>query len=404
MRIVFACFTFLAVSTPLLFAAEPIIITAPAEPPLVETWTLEEVWRIDAEDPDAPLMGVPKGGLVAPSGEFMLLDYQLSQVLVLSPEGEFVKTLSREGEGPGELNKPGSMFMVSDSILGIVQFYPAKIIQLLLDGTPLSTIQPAGGDAFWNQAKIANGAIFVTGSVTDYSTPSGSKRPTRHFLSRISDEGETLHTFREKTVVTDWNNPLHDEAKSFFSGNIWDICADGTLVIATNRDQYRLEFISAEGKLLRVIERPFTPHLRTKEELADLKEGISYYTDGKKMDVKCRFLPNDGAIAGIDVHDDGTIWITSCYGKRNLPPGIARRYDVFEADGTFRSEVQIAFDYDSERDGFNVMEDGSFLYLQNITGAYEALSSAWMQDDEQENEITDEDEVELSIVRLVRAN
>jgi hypothetical protein len=402
MRICLLSLALMLFASPILLAAEPFIIHVPAEPPTKETWHLEEVWRIDGDDPDAPLLGVPTGGFTAPDGNFLLLDHQMSHVLVLSPEGEFISTLSREGEGPGEISRPNSIFMCSDSVLGILQGYPSAIVRVNLDGTPLSAIKPTKTNGYMQKAKIANGVIIVAWQGWDSTDPSSSIKSNTNYLNRLAETGETLHTFGKKTVLTDWGHPRYDEEKSYFPANVWDLAADGTLLWANRRDQYRIEFISPEGEILKVIERPFTPYKRSKEDIEKLAEGVTYSTNGAEIEVETHFLPTDSAIQSIEVHDDGTIWVTSCYGSRNLPDGISRRYDVFESDGTFRSEVSIAYEYDDEKDGFGALADGTFMHMQNIASASEAMYKGKMAKNDEEEDPDDDEDAQLYVIKLGR--
>ncbi|MCH7549062.1 MAG: DUF1800 family protein [Candidatus Krumholzibacteriota bacterium] len=66
---------------------------------------LEELWRRGGEDDDI-LFGRVGQVLSDKSGEIYLLDTQLSEIVVLSASGEYLRTIGREGEGPGEFERP----------------------------------------------------------------------------------------------------------------------------------------------------------------------------------------------------------------------------------------------------------------------------------------------------------
>ena len=50
-------------------------------------------------------------------GNIYLLDSQLSEVKVFSPDGEPLKTLSREGDGPGEFRALSSVHVLPGDTL-----------------------------------------------------------------------------------------------------------------------------------------------------------------------------------------------------------------------------------------------------------------------------------------------
>ena len=109
MKKIFSTFLFLLVWTTAL--AQPQQITLPEKSPAQRTVQLEEIWRVGGEDDEEILFGVVAFGVLDEEGNMYLLDSQLSQVLVINPEGELIDTLGREGEGPGEMRQPTGIFL-----------------------------------------------------------------------------------------------------------------------------------------------------------------------------------------------------------------------------------------------------------------------------------------------------
>ncbi len=91
--------------------AEVTATILPSEPPAERSVELQEVWRIGGEDDEDILIGVVGRGVMDDQGNTYLLDRQLSQILVIGPDGELAKTLGREGEGPGEMSRPSDVFL-----------------------------------------------------------------------------------------------------------------------------------------------------------------------------------------------------------------------------------------------------------------------------------------------------
>ena len=97
---------------------------------------LEEIWRIGGEDDEDVLLGIITRALVDEEDNIYLLDQQLSEVQVFSSDGEYMKTLGREGSGPGEVTRPGDFLFMPDGTLGLVQIFPGKIVKVDLNGVP----------------------------------------------------------------------------------------------------------------------------------------------------------------------------------------------------------------------------------------------------------------------------
>ncbi len=381
--------------------AEPVLITAPTEPPISETWVLEEVWRIDSEDPDAPLLGVPSRGIVAPDGNVLILDRQLAHVLELTPEGEFVGNLSRKGEGPGELENPSDLLLFSDGAVGLLQTFPPKIVKLNRDGTPLDTISPVEGMGFWWRVREAAGVVVVFGQDRSRSESANDEWTSRRHVSQITPDGENQLTLLEKSSVENFSHPVHDEQKTFFPSFTWDLLPDGTLVRAVDRDAYRLEFLTPDGVITKVVERSYEPYRRSEEDFEELAKGVTYTRGDEVLEVETHFLPTDPIINSIQVLDDGSIWVSTCFGRRGLPVGASQRYDVFESDGIYRGEVLITYMFDEKRDAFGIMNDGGFFHVRNITGAFDSMYKGRIVGREAED--LEGEDVALEVIRLRRA-
>ena len=79
----------------------------------IETMHLEELWRVGGEDDDV-LFGVILQVRTDEEGNIYLLDSQLAQVQVYSSDGRHLRTLSREGDGPGEVRRPTDLVLLPD--------------------------------------------------------------------------------------------------------------------------------------------------------------------------------------------------------------------------------------------------------------------------------------------------
>jgi len=109
----------------------------------VESMELTELWRVGGEDGDL-IFGRITDVIRHPDGHIYVLDNQLCEVTVISPDGEYVRTLGREGDGPGELRQPMALAFLSDDVLAVGMGFPGKIVSLNLDGTPRQSIYPIG--------------------------------------------------------------------------------------------------------------------------------------------------------------------------------------------------------------------------------------------------------------------
>ncbi|MCD4700830.1 MAG: 6-bladed beta-propeller [Candidatus Aegiribacteria sp.] len=63
---------------------------------------------------DEYILGWPVNPTHSPDGNIVFADRMKHAVFIYTPEGEFIRSLGREGEGPGEFNDPGVIQFYSD--------------------------------------------------------------------------------------------------------------------------------------------------------------------------------------------------------------------------------------------------------------------------------------------------
>ncbi len=372
-------------------------LAAPAEPPIIETWNLTEVWTLDNElDEELPLLGVVSQGVVAKDGHVFVLDSQLAHVLEIAPDGSYVRTLGHSGQGPGELEHPNSLYIDSAGRINLIQVFPGKVVSIHRDGTPAGGFSMQGANPLFYRVRECGGHCVASGRFMDFSED--STRTNESFLRTFDADGVAGHLFFEGTWTTHYDPPAIHEKGNWFPNMSWDLLSDGTLVVAPQRDQYRLEWYNPSGELLRVVEREFTPHVRTDAERRKVLDGYRMWVGDEEVDAKKSCLDTDPAIRAVQVQYDGTIWVRSCYAERELPDGVHIRYDVFSGDGEFLREVRIAHPVDSDLDYWGLLRDGSFLWYRNGQSALDAMYPGM----ERSGDETEESAVEdyLTVVRL----
>lgn len=335
---------------------------------------LEEVWRSGGDDSDF-IFGVVGQVLTDDDGRIYFLDRQLSEVQVFSQDGEYLRTLSREGDGPGEVRRPVDMAFLPDGTLGIVQMMPGRIVKVdHLDGTPAGSVFP-GGDpeeggfrVLFNVAS-RNGQILVCG---EEMSPSEGVMSRTRYLSRLAADGAEQVRYLEKTSERDMANFEWDEEEDYFVQ--MGRCAlgpDGRVYIAPERDKYEIQVLSPEGKLERVIEREYEPRKRSQED----KDRVS---NTRRMVINGREVPkvisdHDPVITRLWVDDDGQLWVLHSRSTREQPEGILQTYDVFDPDGHFIFEAATACPGDPLDDGLFLLGDDRAVRVKGMIGA--AVSS-----------------------------
>ncbi len=117
------------------------------------TTTPEELWRVGGDEDEDVLFGVITSVAVDSDGLVYLLDAQMNVVHVFSPEGEFLREIGREGEGPGEFRRAEDLFLTVDGNIAVMQRMPGKIVQITTGGDALENYKlPQGPEGGANDA------------------------------------------------------------------------------------------------------------------------------------------------------------------------------------------------------------------------------------------------------------
>jgi hypothetical protein len=339
------------------------------------TLQCEELWRAGGDDEDV-FFGIIIQAATGEDGKVYLLDLQLSEVQVFSPEGEFLQTLSREGEGPGEVRNPVDMVMLPDNVLGLVQAFPGKIIKIDLEGNPQGTFTPGGADptsggfmqlidARWWRDRYVLGGVRITNNMEEGFTLRDN------FVASYSPDGALMTTYADRPDRYEFNSLNIDEEASYFPHlRRWAMGNDGRIYLALARNDYAIKVYKPDGTLDRVIEREYDSWQRTEKERTRVERMLEAQTRNIPFPTETHVGDTEPDLTSLHVADDGSLWVQTSRGSREQPEGIMLTYDVFDPEGNFTEQVAVACEGDGVEDGL-IFAGGDRVYL--VTGLTEAL-------------------------------
>ena len=322
----------------------------------METLQLEELWRRGGETDDL-FFGVLLKALTDAAGNIYVLDYQLCEVQVFTPDGELLKTTSRKGEGPGEVVDPMDMLWMPDGNLGIVQSFPGRIVQIDTQDNPAGILKVGGAGAFMALTEARSGGGNLVMGVLDIQfDEAGQNR--QFYLGSFDTEANELA--RYGGFDFHWRYPdvvLRERENLYWTFGSWDVGADGRVVTAPHFDEYVFHVYSADGTLERIVSRDFDPCPRDAHDKA-LITGILDGARGQfEFEVEIEVEEYEQPVAQLLARSNGENWIVSARGSRNQPGNILMTWDVFDAEGIFAKQVRIACAGDGRRDGMFFLGD-----------------------------------------------
>jgi hypothetical protein len=349
-------------------------IANPAEPmEAPATIKLQENWRIGGDtDAENEFFGVISRITTDKSGNIYLLDSQLNEVMIFAPDGSYVNTIGREGEGPGEFRRPQDMFFLPDGNLGVVQLAPGRIVLLTPDGEPAGDF-PLAAVAAGDTRILVGGQLMGDhiALVLQENKMQEGKIDIVRSLAVFDAKGSELKRLHSDTRTIDFANAVMDEKAWSTFDRRWATGMDGAMFAVTQFPDYEIRVWDKDGNPEHVITRAYT-HLKRDQAEMDRIKGIFEAFTRQIPNSKVAVSDFDQDIQTLYPRDDGTLWVLSAKGSRKRPQGSLGTFDVFNREGHFVREVTLMGEGDPFQDGYFLVGDRMYV----VTGFLDAAIAA----------------------------
>ncbi|MBD3415267.1 MAG: 6-bladed beta-propeller [Candidatus Aminicenantes bacterium] len=248
----------------------------------------------DINTPDENLaFYLPEDIVFDDKGNIFVLDSGNHRIQKFNPEYEYITTIGRQGQGPGEFYFPSSLALDEDNFLYISDPRNNRIQILNPDGSEHKTIKfPKEQVGSIKVLKSGNILMNQTGSLMMISQSDENELPT---LLQVFDRKGNL--VREAGEPTDFKHRLLNHL-----GNQFECAVDGKdNVYLTFLHQNKIEKYSPEGKLLWRADRPLNYSMDPPKNKGKMESrGGSMTVMMPKMN-KCS--------EGISVDSEGRVWV-----------------------------------------------------------------------------------------------
>lgn len=354
--------------------AQPETIANPADPPERLRLELREVWRAGGDEDDAVLMGQIGAAISGPAGEVYALDSQLAQVLVFAADGRFLRTLGREGDGPGEFRQPTGLMLTHDGELAVMQTFPGRLIFLdRQTGEPggqwtMGREDPqSGGFNILLDARERGGVRAVAAGQTSFDTSTGTLHNVQ-FLALLAPDGREQLRLAEHRTAHGRDRRERDELSDHYAGQrgLWDVDPTGNTHLVPYYDRYLIHVHGPDGHLERVITREHDARRRTEEEMARQRESMSTSVGGQITTIAIKQHDRARSIERLRILDDGSLWVSNSHGAERWADLKERTWDVYAPDGRLLREVTVTVPEGGEGNRLILLDDGRFLLVKGL--------------------------------------
>ncbi len=344
------------------------VVSNPSRPlQAPETIELVEMWRIE-DGGEGRVFGNIKDIIVDDKGTTYILDTQMMEVILYDTNGNFVRTVGREGDGPGEFRYPAGLLITQDRRLGVVQRIPGRIHMFKPNGDPLTSypLPEPGEDGLY----YLRSAAWTPGGVVIHRyqrpmTDDGGLISIEVLVS-IDEQGVEIARYSDHRSVRRAPDNKRVEGAYGTVPAAWVVGPDGRIVARTKYNEYELTVYDPDGEVDRVVTRKYESRIRR----AAARDALQNYLDEKWEGRNWR--GNIGPVEYVikqcdaDIQDfflrlDGKLWVLTSRGAYDAPHGELGTFDVFDKDGRFIRQVTLLGEGDYWTDDYYV--SGDRLYI-----------------------------------------
>lgn len=252
-------------------------------------------------------------------GNIYALDLRECCIKVFDRSGKYLRTISRRGQGPGELGGPFSMTLL-----------PAKNEILVRDagGSRVSVFRPDG--AFVRQIPMRGRAVdsleadpggyfFLSESIFD-------QKSSQYVLKKMNSD-------LSQALVELVKHPADESHTPFKPRDRWILDEKGGLIYGDGKS-YELRYFNPEGKLIRRVLRDYVP---LKVSKADIDEFLDRKTP-PGLNPTYEYSTHHAAYWSIFADDQGHLFVQTWERTADRSQNI---HDIFDADGRFIGRVAL---------------------------------------------------------------
>lgn len=335
------------------------------------TLSLELELSLGGEDQEGNVILYEPGYMIVDDAENMyIVDRQDTNIKVFDPEGKFIRSIGKKGEGPGEFQFVGHMNFTPDGRL-LAMDLQARRTSLFDKTGAFSSSHP------W--LKFFSQRILVLVTKTSYfvqerviEDPSDPLSNLELIIDEIDFNGNQLQSIsgfklpeiKRASVGGIYRSRSSPQSpRSIFAGD-----AENQRFYHCLNDRYQIDVYNSNGKIFRKIDRPYEPLPFTDQ---DKEQFLARYKDmpedQRKFLTSIDFPSQKNVAVRLLTEDEGNLWVYT--NEMNEESGVIfTAYDIFNKDGLYEKKVWLDMSPRMFRKGkmyiLHVDEETDYRYIQ----------------------------------------
>ncbi|NPV83142.1 MAG: 6-bladed beta-propeller [Candidatus Aminicenantes bacterium] len=254
------------------------------------------------------------------SGNIYVLDRKAAQIKVFDPQGQFIRSLGRHGQGPGEFQSPVYFQITPQQNIMVTDPALRRVSLLGLDGQFVRNLS-AGKMWMLMQAKMDTGGNIVGSHTVMDQEP-------RTELVRFNAELEPLHTIAGIPIAR------NEVFNPYFPRLNFDLTPEGDVVWGITTE-YEFKVVNREGKTVRRIIKKNDPEILTQQD-RDKRAKELWGDQGPSADMKVEWPQHFPPVQDFILDDRGWLFVRPFVKEQK---GKDVLYDVFDTEGRYVARV-----------------------------------------------------------------
>ncbi len=319
----------------------------------------------DGDDPNLIFADI-RGVQAASDGTIYVLDFQAAEVRVFDPDGQYLRTIARRGEGPGEIGETNGIFLAGDTLLWMHDHRHWAVIGIDPEGAELRRFpKPIRSYGYiWTGVFDHRGRYWRTTGHSDdepaWPPEEGLVSSTsRSYFKSYDIESEAVDSVYigegvSRSYIHERNGGWSYFGIPFEESGMTIVNPPGGFWRARNAS-YRIARIDESGDTLLVIEAGLPAQPVTDADRSSYIDGL---LERRGEDPSLRrtaeaiagLMPDvKPLLAGLFVDDEDRLWVERTEGANppGLPPVTPGEafpfYDLFSQEGDHLGSVRLGF-------------------------------------------------------------
>jgi hypothetical protein len=279
-----------------------------------------------------------------PEGNIYVADSGALNIKKFDAQGKFVKTIGREGQGPGEFGGLYYSTFAKDRLI-VWDSGNRRLCAFTPDGEFIKSANVA-----YEEGSVRKLRGFSTGEVAvekEISFRNQPDKPQTCTIDLYSPDLELVRTIYKRELWRKKYIRTQDYGTTTlyfpYSADVrWDVIPDGLIIIGYS-DSCELEICDRSGIKISTISHTYEPVKVTEKDKKDYFDSLAFYRGGERLKEVpdyitkyTQFPKHKPVYENILVDAEGNIWVVL---NRENQEENGKMFDVFDPEGNFISLV-----------------------------------------------------------------